>query len=86
MQMQAGETEPNPPEHQGNLEEYYEWFIRAVIIGYIAGLCYAALRNDKYRLELLHIGIKTLQRIARTAGTCALLVEQAYNDTASSLH
>jgi hypothetical protein len=86
VQMSSRETEPDPPQPTFNLEQSYEWFVRAFIVCYIIGVCYALLRKDETRLHVLHLGIRSLQWIARYAGFWALQTEQAYYDTANTLH
>lgn len=86
MQDTPGEVEPVRQEFPRYLEQatfVLEAIVWVLIIGYVLGRVF---EEDEMRLHLLHWFVRMAQKIAAHVGILALMAEQAYNDTASSMH
>lgn len=86
MQDTPGEVEPVRPQFPRHLEQatfILEAVVWVLIIGYVLGRMY---EEDEMRLHMLHWFMRMAQKVAGQIGILALLAEQAYNDTAQTMH
>lgn len=80
----SGKVESASQEDQGF--PGYRYWVGGFVVLYIAFNLYLLWQDDEIRLSVMHSLIHFLQYSARLVGSCALALEQDYNEYVQLLH
>ena len=87
MSLPSEEVERTGPTIAPKVSDFY--FNLAISIVWLIAIAWFVtnmMGESGVRLRVLHVLVKSSQWVASNIGVLALLAEQAYNDTASTLH
>lgn len=86
MQRATEETERDARQDQRVLVFNTIWIVWLLILAYLGFVAWMLLQEEDVKLYSLHSLTKFFQSLARVSGTCALLLEQRYNEHIELLH